>query len=93
MRVHTRCRCVCLPHTQVCNKSSGFQIQELRWVDIWLLGQKERCSKGRKRADEKHFCPLGQINSQEPLQGHTGQKAKGTCIPRQACGESQVPHP
>lgn len=49
MRVHTRRRHVCLPHIRVCSKSSGFQLQELQWVDIWLLDQKELCCKGRKR--------------------------------------------
>lgn len=94
MRVHTRYQCGHLPHTQVCNKSSGFPIQELWWVDIRLLGQKERCSKGRKRADKKHFCPLGQINSQEPLQDHTAKGQRNlhlAHVARATPGMSRIP--
>lgn len=51
MRAHTRRRRVCLPHIRMCSESLGFQLQELQWVDIWLLDQKELCCKGRKRTN------------------------------------------
>lgn len=76
MSFHGRCRCVCLPHTCIGNKSSGFQLQVPLGLAFGFWTRKNFVRKAERRQIKSMFIPNGQMNSHEPLQGHTGQRQK-----------------